>query len=250
MLMNFMKLKSHSKDDPMYLISKLLLNSLYGRFGMNPNMENYSIIKSENLMKQFNEFTIVDVFNLNNGKDLVSYLTKNNEEDNDKILNISLPISLAVTAAARIHMTQFKNNPNFNLYYSDTDSIDRDKPLPDKFLGKELGQMKFEHKFKKIMFLAPKVYAGITDDYELVKIKGVKNPVKFNSLLPLLTRNNKLNINQDKWYKSLSRGGITIKEEIYTLMVTENKRNLIYENNKFIDTKPLTLNDTKIINEN
>ena len=49
--------------------------------------------------------------------------------DNFNKINISLPIAAAVTAYARIHMTQFINNPHYILYYTDTESIVIDKPL-------------------------------------------------------------------------------------------------------------------------
>jgi hypothetical protein len=39
----------------------------------------------------------------------------------------------------------------------------------------------------------------------------------------------------------MSLGLITIKDEIYSLTVTNNKRKLIYKNNRFIDTAPLKL---------
>jgi hypothetical protein len=60
--------------------------------------------------------------------------------------NVSIAIASAITAYGRIHMTQFKNNPNFNLYYSDTDSAYVDKPLPkDMISSTVLGKMKLEH---------------------------------------------------------------------------------------------------------
>jgi hypothetical protein len=34
------------------------------------------------------------------------------------------------------------------------------------------------------------------------------------------------------WYRNFSEGNITIKEELYTLILTANKRIPIYENNK------------------
>ena len=37
--------QSYSKDDPRNYISKLLLNSLYGKFGMNPNMVEWKLCK-------------------------------------------------------------------------------------------------------------------------------------------------------------------------------------------------------------
>jgi hypothetical protein len=61
-------------------------------------------------------------------------------------------------------MSKFKTRNDFNLYYSDTDSIDidKDKALDPKFIGPELGKMKLEHIFDDAIYLAPKVYGGIT----------------------------------------------------------------------------------------
>lgn len=108
--------------------------------------------------------------------------------------------------------------------------------------------MKLEHVFNKSVFLAPKVYDGITSNYEYVKVKGVKNPIGFADLLPLLSKDKTLEIKQNKWYRNIANGHIAIKNEIYTLMITDNKRKLIYDsNNKFIDTNPLTLKNGKVI---
>ncbi len=50
-------------------------------------------------------------------------------------------------------MSQFKNNPDFNLYYSDTDSAYIDKPLPDHLVhSKDLGKMKLENTLAKAIF--------------------------------------------------------------------------------------------------
>lgn len=63
-----------------------------------------------------------------------------------------------MTAAARVFMSYLKFNPEFNLYYSDTDSIVIDKELPVAMVGDSLGQVKLEHTIKQAVFLAPKVY--------------------------------------------------------------------------------------------
>ena len=95
-------------------------------------------------------------------------------------------------------MSQFKNNTLFTLFYSDTDSIDIDSPLDPALAGSELGQMKLEHIFKEIIYLAPKVYGGITDKGEVVKVKGMKTPIEFNLLKNLLLKDQKLEVLQDK----------------------------------------------------
>jgi hypothetical protein len=48
------------KDAPEYLISKMLLNSLYGRFGMNPEMELHEVVcENRSLEIELNEDYIV-----------------------------------------------------------------------------------------------------------------------------------------------------------------------------------------------
>ena len=159
-------------------------------------------------------------------------------------------------------MSKFKTMDDLTLYYSDTDSIDIDKPLDPLYIGSELGKMKLEHIFDDALFLAPKVYGGITshcqlpayaghandnDSYEYVKVKGLKNPVSFDQLKPLLIKD--ANLNPEKWYRNISEGNIKILPEIYTLMINNHyhdngqKRSLIYDNtNKFVDTSPIILN--------
>jgi DNA polymerase type B, organellar and viral len=62
----------------MYTVSKLLLNSLYGRLGMSPFVENHTIVessKSNDLL--LNEGNIItNVVDLQNGKELISYFNK------------------------------------------------------------------------------------------------------------------------------------------------------------------------------
>ena len=77
-------------------------------------------------------------------------------------------------------MAFLKNNPEYKLYYSDTDSAFINKPLPDHLIGSALGQFKLESQISKAIFLAPKVYALITDEgQEIIKVKGlIKNNIK------------------------------------------------------------------------
>jgi hypothetical protein len=246
--------ESSSKESPNYVISKLLLNSLYGRLGMNPTPENHLIADSEEASKFYSNSNvkISNIIDLKNGKELISYVNSSVTDDENNpfaLKNVSIVVSAVVTASARIHMSQFKTNKNISIYYSDTDSLDVDRELDLKYIGHGLGLLKLEHVFNDAIFLAPKMYGGVTDTYELVKIKGLKNPVKFNELIPLLNKNYKLEIKQEKWYSDISHGTIHIKDEIYTLMSTDSKRKLIFDNNEqFIDTKPIKLTDGKIDN--
>jgi len=168
----------------MNLIAKLLMNSLYGKFGM----------KLEN--------TIIDIFNTSNKKDLQlfeelletngasiqdfikidnHYLTirKSNikyedEEDMYHGLDVNIALASAIAGGARMWMSLIKNSSNFNLYYSDTDSAVTDAELPSILVGPELGQFKLEYVINRAVFLAPKVYGLITTDgQEIIKVKGL-----------------------------------------------------------------------------
>jgi hypothetical protein len=79
-------------------------------------------------------------------------------------------------------MSQFKNNPKINLYYSDTDSIYTDSELDESFIdSKELGKLKLEHICKRAIFLAPKVYCLETVEGEFIcKVKGLKSEVNLS----------------------------------------------------------------------
>jgi len=244
------KMKVNSdKNTPDYTISKLLLNSLYGRLGMSPDMETNVIVDSDTALKITKKHVVTNAISFKNGKELISFFEESSPENNDfkRSINISIPISLAVTANARVHMSQFKTMDDVIVYYSDTDSIDINKPLDSKFVGKELGKMKLEHIFNKVVYLAPKVYGGMTADYEYVRVKGVKDYVSFDELEPLLYKSKTLEISQSKWYRNMADGSITIKDELYSLTVTDNKRKLIYDdNNRFSDTAPLKLVNGKL----
>jgi hypothetical protein len=249
--------QSHSKDDPMYLISKLLLNSLYGKFGMDYRLFTHNFIDDNELYDYIDNYTIENIIPLDNNKSLVSYLDDNKYKNillsKDSKNNISIGIASAITAYARIHMTQFKNNPKFDLYYTDTDSIDINKPLPDKYIGKELGLMKLEYNFNEATFLAPKVYGGLYFDNNkqlksITKVKVFKNKIDYLEINSLLNKDTNLKLDQTKWYKNISESNITLKNKKYTLILTEIKRNLIYDNkNILVNTKALIINNNKII---
>jgi len=116
--------------------------------------------------------------------------------------NVSIPIAAAITAYARIHMSQFKNNPNFNLFYSDTDSIYIDKPLSENLISETtLGKMKLENICKEAIFLSPKVYFLINNNGKVTyKVKGLSHNVKmtFNDFDSLLVKDTFLKKSQTK----------------------------------------------------
>jgi len=233
---------SFPKTDPMNLISKLLLNSLYGRFGMDDSFTETKIIsKLEYLTFEIkHKEGIKDIIELKDNY-LVQYKDPQVELETllngeREVHNVNIAIASAVTAYARIHMSQFKNNNLLpRLFYSDTDSLYFDGPLPHHFISStELGKLKLEGVYDKAIFLAPKVYALKNSDGEIIKIKGLtkeaisSNNITLGTLEKLLIEDSFEEIKQDKWFRHLDKGNISILEQIYTLKANNNKRKLAY----------------------
>lgn len=278
---------SYAKSDPRNLICKLLLNSLYGKFGMDPHLTEWTLMATSAV--PYLKSAPVDIIDLGikalvgteviKNKDVsppneakaMATLAKNYNMNLDELktrlnestrlkkeleqmmktgtfLQISLPISAAVTAYARCNIYQYKEaivNNGGTLYYSDTDSVFSSIPLSDSLVGSELGKMKVEYVAARAIFLAPKVYAvQFNDGSTILKIKGSKDnsQVSFAELESLLYKESTFKLQQEKWYRSFAESTINIRKTLYTLKVTENKRALVYTNGKFVYTKPFVIN--------
>jgi hypothetical protein len=237
--------------------AKLLMNAAYGRFGMDDNFsyieiltkDEYGIFEKANIDSIINVIPLGDNYlvQLKYKQNIIDTMLDNGSENH----NVNISIASAVSAYARIHMSQFKNNPEFgNLYYSDTDSAFFDKPLPDSFINNtELGKMKLVGIYNKAIFIAPKVYILQLENNQVeIKIKGVTKKAVIDNNITLTLFENLLfedylyEIKQTKWFRSLTYSNITIKDQVYSLKVTGNKRELIYDyNNKLVGTKPFIL---------
>ena len=184
-------------------------------------------------------------------KDLSNYT--NEDADNYHNSDVNVAIAAFITALARVILSYFKNNPDFKLYYSDTDSVVLDRPLHDSWVGDKLGQLKLEHVIQKAVFLAPKVYCIIDElGEEVIKIKGLTSDaikragINFDTFEMLLQHNNYYDFEQDKFYKDLAKGRVSILETTYNLKVTSNKRATLYKNNVFTATAPFNYDDIEI----
>jgi len=54
-------------------------------------------------------------------------------------------------------------------------------------------------------------------------------------------------LNQERWFRNISESLINIRSTIYTLKITENKRQLVYVNDIFVGTNPLILENGVVI---
>jgi hypothetical protein len=56
-----------------------------------------------------------------------------------------------------------------------------------------------------------------------------------------------LQLEQTKSYKSLIDANISVKNQLYSLQITDSKREIIFENQKFAYTKPYVIDNSKTI---
>jgi hypothetical protein len=167
------------------------MNSLYGRFGMNNNFDNIEVIHKDYLADFENKY--IDYISEKIELDDYIIIFYNPPNDIDTDYKTSVGIAAATTAYSRVHMTQFKNNPNINLYYTDTDSIYTDSDIDESFIdNKTLGKLKLENICKRAIFLAAKLYFLETESGKnIIKVKGLKDTssLNYNDFKNLLNKN-------------------------------------------------------------
>ena len=88
----------------------------------------------------------------------------------------NVAIASFVTAYARIHMSHFFNVKGLTIFYSDTDSLFTDQPLPESLIdSKKMGLMKLEAVFDRFISLGAKNWIGVDSLGNVTcKMKGSK----------------------------------------------------------------------------
>lgn len=269
-----------NKDQVWRLISKNLMNSLYGRFGMNQYLVNNVVIDKDDLQLEnvLEKAVIEGVIELDD-KLLIQYIPEefNSYSYQENLeLDISIAIASSVTAYSRIIMGKYQNNSDYNLHYTDTDSLYISFKSELERLAFEqayvdplkLGYLKIENPkingefvpYERFYFLGPKFYVGIiNNEIDLsskTKIrglqKGYRNLIDEDKIKSLLEYNRKpIKIETMKWYTDLSESKIYIGKRPYDLDISVNTNSLVYnyvssENIKLINTFPLIMKDNKI----
>lgn len=166
---HFYPIKENSDSkSPMYLISKLLMNSLYGKFGQRQ--------ESEFLIKDMNpdteKYEIIDYVDIDSG-----WLRVKEESKGKSFLP---QISIHVCAMAQLVLFNALEKileKGYNIYYCDTDSITTD--YANMPVSKKLGDFKREKLLLSGIFLLPKTYKTIDDKGKTeIRAKGYKKNLR------------------------------------------------------------------------
>lgn len=246
----------------MYLISKLLMNGLFGKTGQDYRFNECILVNNDTLLQliQNENIEVISVTEIGTDLNFVIYFYKEKFSNNSATphsFNGCIAHASEITSAARVEMSlviKYLIDNKYTIYYMDTDSFFIDKPLPDHLVSPtELGKYKLEHIYKEALFLAPKVYAGITQDgEEIIQIKGltkdtINKDVTYELLKTLLVKDSSLLFNQTKTFKNIGLSTIRLLEQTYKLIPTENKRELIYDNNLLVKTNTFVIDQDKVI---
>ena len=202
--------KYKQSNNPMEKVVKLLLNSLYGKFGQK--------FKDRDNWIPFNH-TIEELNKLNSIERFGDYIRIKQDAEPSCFC---FPIwALYVTAYGRIklHSAMLEAHP----VYVDTDSLITPYEMP---VSDDLGDLKLEMKVSHGMIVKPKFYAVVdADNNEFVKIKGVAkkfNFLEFNGLL----------LNPEVRYKKFMKFKESIRRGFVPNEIIDMTKELSIEDNK------------------
>nr|YP_010127582.1 DNA-polymerase-like [Bougainvillea spectabilis]QPP04906.1 DNA-polymerase-like [Bougainvillea spectabilis] len=248
-----LKAKAEGNEALSY-VYKILMNSLYGRFGINPISTTTEICDENRYKYLIRHSDLIMGEMLNDNNYIVSY--HSNTLSGDVISgnhywnppkNSAIQLAAAITAAARIYMYPYISRED--CYYTDTDSVVLGQPLPKEEISSSvLGKLKLEDKIKKGYFLVPKAYYYLNDQNRVVKkfkgpAKNMVTPEWFESQYADPSRTEKVLVGSNfriDW-KSLN---VIKKETIVRLGIKlGNKRIPVYHGDWWVDTNPIEIND-------
>ncbi|GJW33985.1 DNA polymerase-like protein, partial [Tanacetum coccineum] len=237
-------------NDALSYVYKILMNSLYGRFGINPkstitevcNFKRYTDVVS------FEGFIHGDMLSENNF--IVSYHTNTGNDGThwNPPKNSAVQLAAAITASARIYMYPYISRDD--CYYTDTDSVVLSQPLPEELISSSiLGMLKLEDQIVKGFFLAPKAYSYYT--LEGSTVKKYKGPAK-DKVTPewfekqYAEPSRRVQVKVDAKFR-IDWESLEIKNQeiIFSLGLKEGSKRLpVYDSNKnWVDTEPIAIHD-------
>ena len=260
-----MRLK-YPKESPMNIIFKLLMNSLYGRFGMKARIPTTQVVSEKKLNEILAIYEVLDKTPLNT-KILVVYIKKPVLEKLNLLLDSGLmskqkydflkdkalkdtsftpvQIASAITAYARVYMHKYKTDLDNVIYYSDTDSIYCKKLLPDEYVSdSKLGFMKYCGEVSEAIFVAPKVYACFYNSSVDIKCKGInRGLVSVDDIKKMHKGNSRFFVNLLSFRKHYKK---FIVEEIYQRIEISGsflkRQKILDEKGVWVNTKPFNVN--------
>lgn len=262
--------------------AKLFLNSLYGRFAMQKDFDFNLITQSNQIKNQIiNVFTNINPIPLSFKSVLFSFNLAPSEtlKKSDPILYDlltkhyltqcetrigNIAIAAAITAYARCEIDKYKRLSGLTCYYSDTDCVHLNGPLPKHMIGNELGMMKNEladnnytiendakYFYKKGLFLRDKVYSIILQDgSERTKFSGLNRKFIpkncFNILYNTYVSGNTIKMSTQMLRRNIDQLDVSMINIEKIFSFSYDKRLRIYNSKGlWVDTVPINITTFK-----
>lgn len=235
------------KGTALRIISKLMLNSLFGKFGQK------RIRETTYINPDFRKVDIRKLKMAHEGLNMWSRETKN-------YATFILPaISSHITSMSRIKLFNAFREVENDVYYCDTDSLITSSKLRT---SKKLGALKQEDKIKEAVFLSPKLYAYLPNPRktEEIKAKGFqayrkiinketgkeekKQILFFEDFKKALFKNDFSGFNQEREVFGKFKESIRREKKFVTMITRKKSLKSVYDKRKILknfDTKPLKM---------
>lgn len=244
-----LKVKKTNPAKSMYY--KLIINSLYGKFGQRVNAHTKMFQPNEDIgtFVRDNQSIITAFQSIEGGGTLVEYKTPQDEE---RGIGRLVRISSFIAMSTRCKLARLMRNVGHeNVYYCDTDSVMSTVKPDDEFLHEtELGKWGFEcEPIEKAVFLAPKVYAyKTTDNNKCVKGKGFNAKELFTlEQYEEMIADPKKTLKENKTMFFRSYDGVKITPQERTLSAVYTKRKWDGNNSKaYADIDEFTLSQMNV----
>lgn len=202
-ILHFYNMRKEAKekgDKAGDLFSKLLMNSLYGKFGSNPqNYSNYVVVPPD----------CIDAMQEDGYKysgDIGTLVLGQRPLDDDEMKFYNVATSASITGFVRAYLWRALNSCK-NPLYCDTDSIAAESFVESPYfkVGNELGQWKLEGKFDKAGISGKKLYI----------FRGIKE----NGIRKYKTASKGVRLSHIQLWKLANGGCVDVMNEVPTYSV-------------------------------
>lgn len=156
-------IRSTDKDGPLGQACKLLMNSLYGKFGESPDKKALVCYSSFDDLSRLCREGTVEIIDETRG---IAIQTIEKQSANEHV-----GIAGTITSAARVELYNAIESASGRVWYADTDSVHTEGTIANS--GQNIGQLKLEFQ-GEAAYAGRKLYALRSVDIEKVRAKGIR----------------------------------------------------------------------------